>query len=49
MSAKAYPVPDVSTVVVGSTSKPLNSLKVSVSEASLNNPANLVVTPESKE
>ena len=43
-----YPVPEVFTVEVGSTSKPLNSLNLSLSEASLNRPEYLVVTPESK-
>jgi hypothetical protein len=48
-SPLVYPVPAVSTVVVGSTSSPLNSLNLSESPASLNKPAYLVVTPASSE
>ena len=42
-SAKAYPVAVVSTVVVGSTVRPLNSFQVLESEASENKPKYLCV------
>ena len=42
-SAASYPAPPISTVVVGSTVVPLNSLNLLPSDASENNPKNLSV------
>ena len=42
-SAATYPAPPISTVVVGSTVVPLNSLNLLLSEASLYKPKYLVV------